>query len=251
MTETTLQIDGVDGNIIHGFLNTEDNDKLIIHLHGMTTYASGLLEVTSSEFFENNGFDHYRVSLYAMEETSRTLPESTIFTHTKDIETVIEYFQNQQRYKQIFITAHSFSGLVALILNPQNITAMSLWDPSFDVTTFWENNNYLTHIPEQKQYHMDYGCVYVLGEDMVEEIKNYPDEKCLELASLVKTPTQMIIPEESIFLASPHTSPQNYRKAFAGDFDLTHINNANHIFSYHNNRKHLFEHTLRFFNTYT
>jgi hypothetical protein len=138
-------------------------------------------------------------------------------------------------------------GLATLVLNPSGVKAMSLWDPSFDVTNFWASGPYLTHMPERQQYQLDYGNVFVISEDMVEEIKKYPDEKCLELAKLVATPTQMIIPEESIFLASPHTSPENYQGAFGGPFDLRRIAKANHTFSYDGNRGPLFQATLEWF----
>jgi hypothetical protein len=82
----------------------------------------------------------------------------------------------------------------------------------------------------------------------VEEIKKYPDAKCLELAGKMQTPAQFVIPELSIFLASPHTSPGNYAKVFKGPFDLTYIKNGDHTFSRDGNREALFEATLRWFN---
>ncbi len=245
MTETAHNIDGPDGNRIYGRLRKNGNKRLVVHIHGMTHKMGFLLEVTSGEFFYKNGYDHYRVSLYDAAPKSRRLPDSTLTTHTRDILAVIERFKND--YDAIYITAHSLGGLATLILNPQGVKAISLWDPSFDVTNFWASGPYLTHIPERKQYYLDYGCVYVIGEEMVEEIKKYPDEKCLELAKAISTPTQLIIPEESIFNASPHTSPEKYRKAFTGPFDLTRIAKANHTFSYENNRLALFDSTLEWF----
>ena len=86
---------------------------------------------------------------------------------------------------------------------------------------------------------------------MVEELKQYPDEKCLELAKLVSTPVQMVIPELSIFLFSPHTSPKDYTKAFSGTFELINIKDSNHTFSNINNPQILFEKTLKWFNKWS
>ena len=87
----------------------------------------------------------------------------------------------------------------------------------------------------------------MLGEDMVEEIRLYTDEKCLQLAAEVATPTQFIIPEESIFLASPQTSPEKYRAAYKGSFDLQRIKSANHVFSKRGNREELFKASMDWF----
>jgi dipeptidyl aminopeptidase/acylaminoacyl peptidase len=154
-------------------------------------------------------------------------------------------------YDELFITGHSLGGLATLILNPKDVQAISLWDPSFDVTNFWKTSSYLTHVPETQQYHLDYGNIFVISEAMVDEIKLYPDETCIELAKKVKTPTQLVIPELSIFDASPHTSPENYRSAFAGEFDLHRVQGANHTFSNRGNREELFAASLRWLNKHS
>ncbi len=246
MTETLLRIKGQDDTVIWGKLCAEGHRRLVIHIHGLTHQMNFLLEVTSSEFFNANGFDHYRVGLYEGLRGSRRLHESTLSTHTKDIQSVLDHFCNS--YDEIFITAHSLGGLAMLILNPKNICAMSLWDPALDVTNFWKTGDYLTPLPEQRQYALNYGNVFVLSADMVEEMKKYPDDVCLDLARAVVTPMQFVIPERSIFDASPHTSPENYASAFGGAFDLRRITDAPHTFSNRGNREVLFKASLDWFN---
>ncbi|MGB9153005.1 MAG: hypothetical protein WCD70_07950 [Alphaproteobacteria bacterium] len=245
MTETYMRLDGQDGFGIWGRLCAGGNRRLVVHIHGLTHQMNYLLEVTSSEFFEENGYDHYRIGLYDRAPDSRRLPQSTLATHTKDIQTVIDHFRT--KYDEIYITAHSLGALAVLILNPTGVKAISLWDPSLDVTVFWNTGTYLTYMPEYRQYKLDYGNVFVLSEDMVEEIKKYPDAKCLELAAQVTVPTQFIIPDESIFLASPQTSPEKYRDAYKAPFDLQRIKTANHVFSYRGNRQALFQASLDWF----
>lgn len=240
-----IRIEAYDGKGIYGALSAGGNRRLVVHVHGLTHQAHYYLEVTSSEFFEENGFDHFSPSLYGRMPDSRKLPESTLSTHARDVQAILDHFKG--RYDEIFVTAHSLGGLVMLMLNPPGVAAMSLWDPSTDVGHFWSVWPCLTHKPEQGVYHLDYGNVFVLGEAMVEEIKLYPDARCLELARQIATPTQFVIPSESIFLASPQTSPENYRGAFAGDFDLCRIPTANHVFAYRGNRQALFQATLDWF----
>lgn len=249
MAESILKLNGPDDNIIYGKLREVGARRLILHLHGMTHHAGCLLEVTGSEFFAQQGFDHYRITLYDWMRDSRRLTGSTLTTHQRDIQAVLDHFK--PLYDEIFITAHSLGGLATLIMNPQDVKAISLWDPSFDVTNFWNVTKSLSHMPERRQYQLDYGNVFVIGEELVEEIKNYPDERCLELAKKITTPTQMIIPEQSIFLASPHTSPDNYTNAFAGPFDLRRIQGANHTFSNDGDRHKLFEATLDWLTTHS
>ena len=240
--EQYLRIDGSDQNGIYGKLRKQENECLIIHLHGMTHTMHHMLEVTSADFFTEANFDHYRIGFYDRMPDSRRLNTSTLSTHITDIKTVLAHFK--LHYKKIFITAHSLSGLCTVIAN-LDVTAISLWDPSFDVTHFWKVAGSLTHIPERKEYYMDYGNVFVISEDMVDEIAQYPDAKCLELHEKMKAPTQMIIPEETLFLASPHTSPDNYTQ-----FQVGKIAGANHVFSNPNDRAQLFEKTLEWFSQY-
>lgn len=247
MAETVVKIKGQDGNVIWGKLCSEENRCLVVHIHGLTHQMDYLLEVTSGAFFNANGYDHYRVGLYACLPGSRRLDTSTLSTHTRDIQSILEHFRTL--YDTIFITAHSLGGLATLILNPQGVAAISLWDPAFDVTNFWKTGSYLTHIPDRHLYHLDYGNVFVISEAMVDEIKGYPDEKCLALAKQVTTPTQLVIPEFSIFAASPHTSPEYYRSAFGGKWDLQRVKGANHTFSNQGNGERLFAASLAWFNT--
>ena len=85
---------------------------------------------------------------------------------------------------------------------------------------------------------------------MVEEMKTYPNAKCLKLAKEVKTPVQMIIPSLSIFLASPYTSPKKYIRALAGESELIRMDSATHTFAESGNQDILFQHTLDWFNRF-
>lgn len=249
MTETLMSIDGHDNNLIWGRLCSVNSRRLIVHVHGLTHSMNHLLEVTASEFFPDNGYDHYRIGLCDMMPKSRRLDSVTLADNISDLQSALNYFRDQ--YDEIFIAAHSFGGLATLILNPKGVKAISLWDPSLDVTNFWQACGCLAHLPDRRQYHLDYGNVFVISEAMVEEITHYPDQKCLELAALVETPTQFLIPQQSIFDASPHTSPENYAAAFGGAFDLQQLSGSTHLLATKTERERVFAATLTWFNQHS
>lgn len=245
MQESLMAIKGPDGNSIFGRLCTEGHKRLIVHVPGLIHGMDHFLGINGRDFFVPRGFDHYRVSLYDFRPQSRKLPESTLTTHVRDLQEVLNHFA--PKYEEIFITAHSLGALAVAILNPKNVKAISLWDPSFDVTHFWSTGPFLKRDAERGRYEVDYGVVFLLSDEMVDEIKLYPDAKCLDLAKKVKTPVQMVVPSESIFLASPSTAPENYASAFSGAFDLQRIEAANHLFAYPGNGPKLYGATLNWF----
>lgn len=94
MPEQVLRIQGPDNNGIYGRLRETGSKKLVVHVHGMTHHAGHLLEVTSSEYFGAQGFDHYRMSLYDRFSDSRKLSSSTLTTHQKDILATLDHFRD-------------------------------------------------------------------------------------------------------------------------------------------------------------
>ncbi|MDD3183164.1 MAG: hypothetical protein PHD48_10240 [Alphaproteobacteria bacterium] len=248
MAETLMRIEGPDNNGIYGILRADETprDRLVVHLHGMTNHMNQLLEATSRDFFVAEGFDHYRISFYEFPKDSRKLSNSTLSTHARDIQVVLNYFK-EAGYKQIFVTAHSLAALTMMISNPSGATAVSLWDPSTDVTNFWETNKCLTLHEDGDHYLMDYGSIFWLHKDMVEENKFYPHAKCQELVGRITTPSQMIAAEKGIFTFSAGIKPEDFVGKFGGPFELQKIAGANHTFSLEGNREALFAKTLSWF----
>jgi len=230
---------------IYGRLSSVSSKKLVIHLHGMTHAMHYFLEVMGAEIFNEHGYDHYRFSFYTNGPDARHGNTVDMTTHLADTKAVINHFRG--KYNEIYITGHSLAAPMLLATNPPEIKAFSLWDPAFDAETFWQTGNYLTYDADNSEYHLNYGNVFVLSKKWVDEIKIYNNDYCLDLAAQVATPTQLIIPEESIFLASPDTSPAEYGDYFTGDFDLVKIPNSDHCFSYPGNYKKLFAETIRWF----
>ena len=124
--ESLKIIDAKDGNKIYGIYRSENNKKLVIHIHGLTAPVDGYVEGVSAGFFLDHKFDHYRVGLYHIGPGSRRLDQSGINTHIIDTEQIYEHFY--QEYDEIYVTSHSLGSLVTLIQNPSNekVKAVSL-----------------------------------------------------------------------------------------------------------------------------
>jgi|TARA_R110002126_G_scaffold13118_1_gene55896 hypothetical protein len=250
---TLLEIPGNTPHVIYGTHYAARNDKgckrLIINIHGLTESQWGYLQLNSVTPFTDAGYDVFNFSFYDRLPKSRRLSTSTLSTHQDDLMHVINHFKAE--YDSLYLTAHSLGGLVSLILNPKDIKAISFWDPAFDVTHFWNVAQCLTPLKEKDAYILDYGAEYVIGRAMVEEITHYPNAACLALAETFSTPAQLIIPEQSIFMASPHTSPAEYERKFTNGAELITINQTDHCFYGTGKDLALFKNTLNWFNRFS
>jgi pimeloyl-ACP methyl ester carboxylesterase len=248
MPQSPLAVPTQDGKLIHGVLRETGSRRLVVHMHGLTHNKDCYLEILSAEYAEERGYDCFRFGFYERLPKARTLDSITLMDHVRDFGTVLAHLRD--RYDAIYVSGHSLGGLTALIANPEGVRAMSLWDPPTDTTHFWRVVGGLRFVPEIDKYMLDYGRTFVVGKELVEEFKEYPDAQCLELARRARTPVQFVIPEETMFLASPHASPERYAEAFPNGFALYRMKKANHIFSYEGNRQELFRACYDFFDAH-
>lgn len=247
---TAIEIKSAAPHVIYGTHYSAANSKgLIINIHGLTHSQWGYLQLNSITPFTGAGYDVFNFSFYDRLPKSRRLSASTLSTHQDDLSRVINHFKDE--YDSLYLTAHSLGGLVSLILNPQEIQAISLWDPAFDVTHFWNAVKCLTPLQEKDAFILDYGAEFVIGRAMVDEIALYPDKACLALAEAFSTPAQLIIPELSIFMASPHTSPANYQRTFPAPSEHITITSTDHCFYGTGKDLELFQNTLNWFNRFS
>lgn len=247
MIESDIVLKSKDGAVIYGALARPEKEarRVIVHLHGLTHSHRHYLEMNAASYFPQHGFAHLRFSFYGREPDARRLSTIRLGDHLADLEAVLSYAQ--ENFDEIYLIGHSFGGLVALLHNPEGIKAMSFWDPSFDVTHFWEASGTLSDSPSGQFHHLDYGNVYVLGRPFVRDIADVPHRVCLDKAASFSAPVQLVVPEQSIFLASPHSRPEDYVDAFPEGSELVQMPNANHTFTMQGNAQKLFEETVKFF----
>lgn len=223
--------------------------QVVLHVNGLPGNMCDLLDVTSSEYFEALAVDHLRFGFYEVFPKARRLATVTLANHIDDFGTVLAYCRD--RYDDVFLTAHSLGGLVALIGAPEqrapNLRAISFWDPAFDVQQFWAQGAFLEPI-EKGRVILKYGIDNLVNETFVAEVSGFPDARCRELAQHVTVPVQVLVPGAwSIFQASPQTSPEAYASSFRGAFEVERIPDANHRFTNRGTRQALFEATRRWF----
>lgn len=233
------------GVAIYATLTKTGSRHVVIHMHGFTHNRFGYLEILSGEYAAARGYDHLRFSFYETGRNARRLSRITLHQHLEDFEDVVASLADT--YDEIFISGHSFGGLIALLACPPQVKAVSLWDPSFDVTYFWGVSKALRCRPDEGICTIDYGRVFVISESLVQQVAQYPHERCIQEARRFASPAQLIIPSRSIFDASPHAHPQDYADAFPEGSVLTQIPDSDHIFSRQGNRDALFQHCYDFF----
>ena len=236
------------GKLIFGS-EKKSNENLIIFVHGLTDNEDSYLQVNCSAFFTKYEFDVFRFSFYGTYKKSRRLLQSSISTHVNDLKRILNFFKD--KYERIFLIGHSLGGLITLIVNAPFVSAVSLWDPSFDVTFFWTSGRYLTPLPSENAFILDYGVQFLISKKFVDEISYYDNRKCMKIASEFNSPLQLIIPEKSIFFFSPHTSPKQYDSLFQKEYSRVNIVKASHRFTEEGVIEVLLNHSLKWFNQFS
>lgn len=242
---------GDDGVIIYGNLTRaagnapEEKRPVIVHFHGLTHNRHCYLEILSGEYAAARGYDHLRIGAYDIAPGARRLSEISLQDHVNDYHAVLQHIA--ARYRRVYVTGHSYGGFTALIAGSDVPAKICLWDPALDVTRFWQASKTLTKSASPGKYDLDYGRVFLISETLVNETAGYPYERCLEAARELPCPARLIIPETSIFAASPHGSPEEIAAACPAGGDVVHIKAADHIFAQPGNRDMLFRASIDFF----
>jgi len=102
-----------DNHKIFGTLDLNDNSVLLIFVHGFTGNKDEHHYFNAVPFFMKNNFDTFRFDFYARETNhARPLAESSITTHSQDLEVVIDHFKD--KYDELILIGHSLGPLVIL-----------------------------------------------------------------------------------------------------------------------------------------
>lgn len=133
--EKYIKIPTSDGFEINWVLNwKEKSDKLIIFVHGLTGSMHEAHYYCAKEYFISRWYDVFRFNLYADGEKTRKLKNTSIKLHGKDIEKVLDYFENN--YGVLNIAWHSLAwpSIVKVKNFPKNLEKIIFWDPAFDTS---------------------------------------------------------------------------------------------------------------------
>ncbi|MBL8638204.1 MAG: alpha/beta fold hydrolase [Alphaproteobacteria bacterium] len=217
--ETTWTIPTPDGHTIYGVKNSSGltTSKAIFIVHGLTGYMNEYALKRAADYFEET-YDVYRFNLYDGQDSGRDLIDCTIQTHADDLNTVLSHFGST--YEKIFLIGHSYGGPSIMMANPSGISAVSLWDPSFDLRLIQEMFK-SAYTPCGDMYMVNWGTTYLIGKAMYEEAGQLDESACIELSKKFLSPVQVISAGDGFFVQQPlswHSfgDPNNIREFIAG-----------------------------------
>ncbi len=168
------------------FSGENPSDKCFAIVHGYCGTMNEHLHEEAKKFFVKNGYDVVRFNLQSQQHKLR---DCTLQTHAHYLLSVLEAKCNQ--YEKIFLSGHSYGGPTIMVAQPQNIAAICLWDPSFNLPALWELMECENH-PEFCVLNFG-GNEVVAGLEMAQEGRNrYKTEECLELSRGLKCPIKVI-----------------------------------------------------------
>lgn len=217
--ENKWTLDTPDGAKIYGVKNsTRDNAKSAIFMvHGLASHMHEYAFKQAADFFAEE-YDIYRFNLYDGDDGGRMLLKCTMQTHANDLNTVLAEFSD--KYEKVFLIGHSYGGPTVMLANPKNITAVSLWDPSFDLSHIQKEFS-KDFVSSGGYYTVNWGTSYLISKDMYDEAGNLDEIACADLAKNFSAPVQVIHAGDGFYVnfdKSYHSfgNSQNIREVVAG-----------------------------------
>lgn len=225
--ETTWQLPTEDGFIIHGLLNQPDSgpsDRAILIVHGMTGMPEEEQHVAAADYFSKIGYDvirPYLYCLYCSKDHCRNFQDATIAQHAQDINTVTDHFSSS--YKALYAAGHSYGGPSLLTADTSKFKALSLWDPSFKITTALTDSFVKD---ETGKYVIEWDRDVPVGQKMVEENKLMDRAYCIDLAEKCQAPVQVIFAADGDYIQAG----ESYNNFVKSASDMKVIQGTTHCF---------------------
>ncbi len=200
--ESSFFLPAEDGKKIFVLVNRAGetpSDKAIVIGHGLTGKPEDYLHMVARDYFNDRGYDVYRLAFYRDETGCRRLHESTLSIHAADLNAVLDHVRGN--HKKLYVCGHSLGGLAMVFATPQ-ADAISFWDPSYQPSRRWLLTSTLS---ENGQYYERTGRYrYTLGLAMIEEIRTFSREAAQEMCRKISAPSQILIAGSSWLSEDPH-----------------------------------------------
>lgn len=212
MQETKFTLPTLDGRTIYGVKSGKPNGPAVVMVHG---YSGHMYEYPFKYFAKltETEFCTYRFNLYDGQTGGRRAIDCTFQTHADDLNTLINSIK--PKHEKIFLVGHSFGGPSIMVANPENISAVSLWDPSYDVAK--SQQDFAEAYSKLGDYYMlTWGDSYLMGQAMYNASSQLDAAACANLAKAAKFPVQVIHAGAGYFVDKGHSydsfgHPQNRR----------------------------------------
>lgn len=201
--EKDFDVIAADGKKIFVRLNRAGDslsDKAVVIGHGLTGKPEDYLLMMARDYFNDRGYDVYRLAFYHDDTGYRRLHECTLSIHAFDLNTVLDHVRNN--HKKLYVCGHSLGGLTLVFATPQ-ADALSFWDPSYQPSRRWLLTSTLSQ--DGKYYERTGRYRYMLGKDMIEEIKALSRESASGMCKKITAPSQVLIAGSSWLAEDPHT----------------------------------------------
>ena len=242
--QTQWIIKAPDGADIHGVTDFAEggkkSEKLFVMCHGLTGHVNEQHFHAAPDFFNPRGYDTLRFNFYTGVKGARVLDQCTIRTHVDDLYAVLDAFAGD--YRNVFISGHSFGGLTLALANPEQATAVSLWDPSFDTSDIFTESR----CPVRKAeggYLLQWAVQSLIGDAMFDEVAGYDREACADMAKNYKSPMQVVLAGDDVYAKRG----ENYHSFAPDPSELAVIDGATHCFEERGTRDALYEATFNWF----
>jgi dienelactone hydrolase len=248
MNESSWSIRTDDGATIYGLSNNAETaradqhsarKRAVVIVHGLGGDVNEYLHKTAAHFFARHGYDVFRVSLYGEEDGARRLRDCTLQTQAADLRAVIQ--QKTAGYDDVFATGHSYGGPTVMLANAENLRAVSLWDPSFDLPRLW---SLLPARQENGFWIEGRGVEILLGHAMMEEVAYYDRAHCLAIAAAAHFPVQVIHAEHCVYNAPDEIS---WHSAGHAENERHLVMGADHCFVNADTAQDVLAHSLNWF----
>jgi predicted nucleic acid-binding Zn ribbon protein len=107
-----------------------------------------------------------------------------------------------------------------MLANPKNITAVSLWDPSFDLSHVQKEFS-KNFVSSGEHYTVNWGTSYLISKAMYDEAGKLDETACSDLAKKFSAPVQVVHAGDGFYVNSDKSyhsfgNSQNIREVVAG-----------------------------------
>lgn len=221
ITEEKWTLPTKDGHIIYGVTSCyRRNKKAVVIAHGLAGHMHEYLHQVAARFFPQKGYDVIRFNFYDSEQDARLLTECILDTHAQDLKTVSDHFK--EKYDDLFVCGHNYGCPSIIKGDTDAFKAMSLWEPSFPPRSVLESE-----IETYANYPaISFGITVLLGEAMVNEMKEKGKNWSIQNAMRCMSPTQVIHAGNGHCIKVK----DSYHEYVNADIDYQVIDHAGHYF---------------------
>lgn len=171
----------------------------IFMVHGLTSTMHDYAFKRAADFFSTK-HDVYRFNLYDGEKGARMMRNCTLRTHADDLDTVLKKFG--KKYKHIFLIGHSYGGPTIMLSKMKGVTAVSLWDPPFDLKTLRTKHAEIFETLGN-YYVINWGTSCLMSIEMFNQDLRLDEKACIELSKKCPCPLQVINAADSFYVKQP------------------------------------------------